>query len=162
VLALNGLPIQDSSGQSLAAEPNGQTFDVASVKTSKATYPFLTTGPSGCHGVGSPQIERDRIAPGRCHFEAPTLRGLIAIAFAIDLSAIEGLPRWAQTNRYQVDGVADNPATVTHGQLLQMLRSLLMDRFSLRFHKESRVITAYELILDKVPKFSAATSKTPT
>ena len=57
------------------------------------------------------------------------------------------LPKWANTDRYDIQGRASgNP---TKDQFRLMMQALLADRFKLAMHFESRELPVFELILDK-------------
>lgn len=63
------------------------------------------------------------------------------------LIAIEGQPRWADTELYQISAKADGPAG---GAMLGlMMQTLLQDRFRLKLHKETRSVPAYRLVVSK-------------
>ena len=59
--------------------------------------------------------------------------------------------------RYDIDAKAEgNP---TRPQTMAMLRTLLCDRFRLKFHRETKVMPIYELIIAKNgPKFEKSTA----
>ncbi len=77
-----------------------------------------------------------------------TLKGLIGTAYRIQGFRIAGGPDWIDTERYDVDGKADDPKA-DFDQLRLMLRSLLEDRFGLRVHRETRTTAVYALVVDK-------------
>jgi uncharacterized protein (TIGR03435 family) len=94
-------------------------------------------------------------ALGRCQLPGITLRGLINAAYNLFPNSsglliedrIIGGPTWADTDHYHVEGKADQPETVTQGQLQDMLKALLADRFKLRIHREVRQISGYSLVV---------------
>jgi uncharacterized protein (TIGR03435 family) len=77
-----------------------------------------------------------------------TLKGLIGTAYRIQGFRISGGPGWIDTERYDVDGKADDPKA-DFDQLRLMLRSLLEDRFGLKVHRETRTTAVYALVVDK-------------
>jgi uncharacterized protein (TIGR03435 family) len=54
---------------------------------------------------------------------------------------------WVDTERYDVDAKVDRPATLD--QMHAMFRNLLVDRFQLRLHRETRISSAYTLTVSK-------------
>jgi uncharacterized protein (TIGR03435 family) len=56
-------------------------------------------------------------------------------------------PAYEQLESFQIDAVAENPATATLEQLREMLRSTLAERFKLRFHFEPKEIRGYSLVV---------------
>jgi uncharacterized protein (TIGR03435 family) len=50
---------------------------------------------------------------------------------------------------YQIQAVATNPSRVTKLELQEMLQSLLMDRFSLKVHRETREVDGFLLTVAK-------------
>jgi len=61
------------------------------------------------------------------------------------------LPKWATTNRYDIEArAAGNP---TKDQYRLMMQVLLADRFKLAVHYETKQVPVYALVLDKPGKF---------
>ena len=77
-----------------------------------------------------------------------TLKSLIGTAYRIQGFRISGGPGWIDTERFDVDGKADDPKA-DPDQLRLMLRSLLEDRFGLKVHRETRATAVYALVVDK-------------
>src|SRR5262249_21086611 len=48
-----------------------------------------------------------------------------------------------------IEAVADNPATATAEELRRMLQTMLLDRFGLKFHRETRQVQGYALVVAK-------------
>jgi uncharacterized protein (TIGR03435 family) len=78
-----------------------------------------------------------------------TLELLIAAAYELNPHMILSVPSWAESVRYDI--VARTPGEVrpTHEEQMQMLRSLLADRFKLTFHRRQEVLSIYELGVDR-------------
>lgn len=82
-----------------------------------------------------------------------TLTELLLAAYGLRLqSQIEGLPDWARTAHYEIMArvaADDVPAMKTLGyrSSYKMLQPVLADRFSLRFHMETKTLPAYRLEL---------------
>ncbi len=79
--------------------------------------------------------------PGRIHYPLASLTGLLKRAYPgyFEIKA----PVWADTDVVTVD--ATMPTDTTKEQFLQMLRSLLADRFALKTHVETKEIAGYAL-----------------
>jgi uncharacterized protein (TIGR03435 family) len=62
-------------------------------------------------------------------------------------SQIVGGPKWAGEDRYDIDAKAAGPAG--DRELMLMLRSLLSERFKLAFHRDTRELPGYALVVAK-------------
>jgi uncharacterized protein (TIGR03435 family) len=60
---------------------------------------------------------------------------------------VSGGPAWADSDRFDVDAKA--AGAVTETQKMEMLGSLLADRFQLKFHREPGTLRAYALLVAK-------------
>ncbi len=78
-----------------------------------------------------------------------TLELLIAAAYELNSHMILSVPSWAESAHFDI--VARTPGEVrpTREEQMQMLRSLLADRFKLTFHRQQEVMSIYELGVDK-------------
>jgi uncharacterized protein (TIGR03435 family) len=113
----------------LAQDPQrALSFDVTSVKPN-------TSGEQG----GSSKAE-----PGRYVGVNVTLRRVIGLAYR-PVQEFVGGPDWINTARFDIEGKAEGTPNQT--QMLEMLRSLLADRFQLRVHRETRPKAAYALTI---------------
>jgi uncharacterized protein (TIGR03435 family) len=92
---------------------------------------------------GPPKLEAD---PGRLTIRNQALDVLIRLAFGLREYQYEG-PAWLHTTRYDI--VATTPSPQPRSVQLAMLRALLIDRFKLATHQETRTISVYELIAGK-------------
>ena len=103
-------------------------FDVASVKPraiDMATPASFDIGSDGLTAINYP------------------LWALISAAYGMPETRLEKLPSWARTERFDVRAKAPRPAS--RAEMLEMLRALLSDRFTLKTHRESRVSDVYLL-----------------
>ncbi len=110
-----------------------------------------------CHGIDMPNIPD--VPLGRCIFQNATALQIIETAFKAVGSnkAVEKAPSWASADHFEMQAVAEDPAHTTDVQLLQMLQDLLVDRFKLRLHFETRQSPGYELQVVKAGvKFSGS------
>jgi uncharacterized protein (TIGR03435 family) len=69
-------------------------------------------------------------------------------------------PDWLDSESFDV--IAKPPVGTPQDQVPAMLRSLLAERFKLRFHRESKMLSAYALVVDKKgPKIHAVEAGGP-
>ncbi len=123
-----------------AASADGPNFDAASVRLTRSDVrpPFTITG-----GPGTSD-------PGR--FRAPRINmlNLLSKAFGVNVDQITG-PAWVHqagsANSYSVE--ATMPGNTTKEQFQMMLQNLLIERFHLVFHRETRPFPGYDLVVDK-------------
>jgi uncharacterized protein (TIGR03435 family) len=104
-------------------------FEVASLKESKSldtggTMRFMPDG--GIRGQNMPA------------------RSLITIAYQLQPYQLVGAPDWTRDTRYDIDARPSDVAT--REQSRAMLQALLVERFRLTFHRESRQIDGFALV----------------
>ena len=123
-----------------AQAPKGPRFDVASLKERDRNTPL------GLVGMQS--------LPGRLINRCATLRSLVFYAFRRTGSTpIEGLPGWADTPCSPIDAAntyefqATMPEETTDDDARLMLQALLVERFKLAFHWETRNAPIYALVV---------------
>ncbi|MGA8593911.1 MAG: TIGR03435 family protein, partial [Bryobacteraceae bacterium] len=133
----------------LAQAPQSQerpTFEVASIKPAKSGFP----------GMGF------RNAPGgRFMAMNVTARALITMAYKLQPFQLSGGPSWLSTDHYDIEATPertgnDDPAKQQHVDFEQQfeqqrlrLQSLLEDRFQLKFHRETKELPVYALVVAK-------------
>jgi uncharacterized protein (TIGR03435 family) len=76
-----------------------------------------------------------------------TLKNLIKIAHQVKDDQISGGPRWIDSDRYDIDAKA--PTAAKDPQLMPMLQSLLAERFHLSFHRGSKQVAGFALVVAK-------------
>lgn len=108
---------------------SARTFDVATVRAS----------------VPGSRLSQ-RLTPTRIDMVNTPLRSLILAAFRIDVFQLSG-PDWLIQPRFDVH--ATFPAGTSRNEVLDMLQSLLRERFGLVSHIEFRPVPAYELVVGK-------------
>ncbi len=77
-----------------------------------------------------------------------TVRTMMALMYRIPEKQIEGAPEWFGTERFNVEARADRGG-YTIDELHTMFKSLLADRFGLKFHVETREGPVYVLTVAK-------------
>jgi uncharacterized protein (TIGR03435 family) len=72
---------------------------------------------------------------------------------------VAGLPKWADSDRYDINAKAPSEgplaAPLDMDAIAPMLRSLLVERFKMKYHTEEQPVTAYSLIAPR-PKMKKA------
>src|SRR5688500_6698536 len=117
-------------GAAQEPRPARLTFDVVSVKR---------TGPDGGASI---------VGGGRGQYQAINvpLRVTITNAWNLRDHQIVGAPDWLASDRFDI--VAKEPAgTFTDEQRRQMIQALLIERFKLQAHLETREMPLYNLVL---------------
>jgi uncharacterized protein (TIGR03435 family) len=109
-------------------------FDVASVRLSKPGQP------------GFQDIKTHADGAGYTATYVP-VKMMIAYMYRIPARQIVGGPRWLEDDRYDVEAKADKKHTVD--DLNTMYQNMLVDRFHLKFHIETKEADAYVLTIDK-------------
>jgi uncharacterized protein (TIGR03435 family) len=108
-------------------------FEVASVKRS-------TPGETGCVLRPSPGGER---YVATC----VPLRPIITTAYWIRPDQVTGGPSWVDSEPYDITGVASRPSSIL--DLHTMMQNLLVERFKLQLHHDTKEMPAYVLVVDK-------------
>jgi len=117
----------------------GQSFEVASITPCKPGTPE----PPGEH-MGMLQFT----APGgRFKASAIDLKFLLEWAYGIQPSQHSGGPSWMGTDRYDIVAKAEGNATDEQQKL--MLRTLIVERFGLKFHYEKKKLPVYVISAGK-------------
>ena len=108
----------------------GVRFEVASIK------PYVDSGPT-----------RLRMQPtGQFDMTGAPVRLMLRNAFRVQDHHLIGVPDWANTDRYSVLAKAPNGAPVS--AMPTMLVNLMVDRFNLAFHRETRETETFDLVFN--------------
>ena len=133
LLTLGLIDASPIRAQSAPAPAPPLSFEVASIKPSKP-------------GDGGGGIKPMSGGQGYIATNVP-VKLIIKLMFHLNDRQISGDPPWLDTDLYDIEAKADGPHNVD--DLHVMFQNLLVDRFKLQFHKETRVLSAYELVVDK-------------
>jgi len=88
-----------------------------------------------------------------------TVRHLLLLGYGVQKGQLTGLPDWAISKRWDVDGIPDVPGQPSFRQMQGMVRKLLAERFGLQLHHEQREMPVFALTPAKGgPRLSANTS----
>jgi|SRR5215471_11121444 len=71
---------------------------------------------------------------------------LIRLAFQLQDAQIAGGPGWVSADRYDIEAKTGGSERITPDQMGPLMQALLDERFGLKFHWETRDITAYALV----------------
>jgi uncharacterized protein (TIGR03435 family) len=90
---------------------------------------------------------------------------MLGIAFQLrTLGSIKGGPDWIRIgdDPFNVEAKAEDPGKATEQQLLQMLQALLIERFQMKFHRETKDVPGFALVVGKNgPKLKPASGDEP-
>ena len=111
------------------------SFEVASVKPSNPN----PAGPLGATPMVLPAL-------GRLTAMNVTLRMLIMAAYQKQPFQIVGGPPWFNSAKFDINARAED-GTLTPDQILEMLKTLLADRFQLKLRTETRDVPIYALMV---------------
>lgn len=137
------LPAQTSPAPQAAATAKAPSYEIVSIKPSnpKSRTIALSYLPEGLDSINLP------------------LQPLVKDAYGLDLdSQISGLPRWASSERYDVQARVDANTAEAWKKLSDkelivrqrpMIQSLLADRCKLRTHYEAKEQPVYDLVIAK-------------
>jgi len=130
-IALCGVLLGAGEGR-LRSQPAAQpAFEVASVKPAAPG-------------------NRTRIAfvpGGRFQATSIALTTLLSVAYDMREFQISGGPAWMTSARFDISAKAERSSATTT-DMVQMLRTLLTDRFKLTLHRDTRDLPVYELVVD--------------
>jgi uncharacterized protein (TIGR03435 family) len=110
-----------------------QTFEAASIKQIVLTPGHRLTPLDGGPGTKSPT----RLAG------TATMKALLRLAYGVKAYQVSG-PAWIDTETYEI--AASVPAGASKTQAAEMLRELLVERFHLAAHRETRQVPIYVLL----------------
>jgi uncharacterized protein (TIGR03435 family) len=112
-------------------------FEITSIKPSPKQTGVVRVGCTG--GPGQPD-------PGMLRCQNMSLANLIARAYNLIPYQFTA-PDWMQSQLFDI--TAKVPEGATKEQFALMLQNMLIDRFNLKAHHESREMTKYELVVAK-------------
>ncbi len=123
------IPPPPAPPKSMAADVD-PSFEVATIKPSAP----------GQQGLG---IRVDNL--GQFTTRNTSLKDLLIFAYGLHPDQIQGLPAWADEDKYDIQGKPDHEGMGNDTQIRSMMTKLLAERFSLTFHREKKEISAYTL-----------------
>ena len=78
-----------------------------------------------------------------------TLSDLIAFAYNVQQSQIVDGPKWMSSDKFDIAAQPDVPGSPNTQQVRTMIQKLLSDRFQLKFHRDTKEMSAYVLTVAK-------------
>jgi len=103
----------------------------------------------------NPQLRGGALRGGRYEVRTATMVDLISMAYSMGSDKVLGGPNWLDWDRFDV--AAKAPPATKQDDLNQMLQNLLVDRFKLVVHKDTKAMPAYALTVGKdKPKMKQA------
>ena len=122
-------------GQAASESP---TFEAASVKLA-APSPMGMIRVQMRGGPGTPD-------PGQITYSNVTLKNVLMNAYAVKGYQVSG-PKWLESERFDI--VAKIAPGATKEQFQKMLQNLLIERFKLALHRETKELPMYALVVGK-------------
>jgi bla regulator protein BlaR1 len=104
-------------------------FEVATVKLNRSGDDDFRLGPPRQGGITIVNV---------------ALRGLIVQSFRTQRNMVFGIPGWAESEKYDVVGKGPDP-TAANPEVWEMMRSLLIERFHLKYHMQDREMDVFAL-----------------
>jgi uncharacterized protein (TIGR03435 family) len=83
------------------------------------------------------------------HIINQPLSQMISFAFDVQAKQVIGLPEWADSDKFDIDGKPDGDGAPNGKQWKIMIQKLLADRFKLTFHKDKKELSVYVLSVSK-------------
>jgi uncharacterized protein (TIGR03435 family) len=137
----------------------GGLLAVASeVASQSPAFEVVSVKPANANARGM-SIETNR---GRFVARGATLSFLVQYAYRLQAFQISGGPSWIDSDKFEIQARFDgNDNAENDDKLILMLQTVLGDRFKLRFHRETRQLPVYELVVAKNgPKLTPSNEST--
>ncbi|HXE08654.1 MAG TPA: TIGR03435 family protein [Acidobacteriaceae bacterium] len=93
--------------------------------------------------------------------EDTTIQEFLLMGYGMQKGQLAGLPDWAKTDRWNVDGVPDVEGQASWPQLQGMMRKILAERFGLKLHHEQRAMPVFALRVAKGGEKMTANTSDP-
>lgn len=141
--------------QTQEAAAENHTNPVMMPKDADPDWEVVTVKP------GDPYAKSDHIDTSGRHvrLENETVEILLLGGHTMQKNQFDGLPKWAKTDRWTIDGLANVEGEPNLAQLQSLVRKVLVERFGLKMHQEQRRMPVYALTVAKGgPKLTANTS----
>src|SRR5579864_3971381 len=116
---------QEASGGA-AAKPDMMAKDA------DPDWDAVTVKPSDSEGDNSGFHSRGR----HMTIQHRTVKDMLIIGYGMHEKQLVGIPEWAESDRWDVDGVVDAEGKPSREQLQSLVRKILVERFGLRTHTE--------------------------
>jgi uncharacterized protein (TIGR03435 family) len=114
------------------------TFEVASIK------PHVAQGDAGSEGSST-----NVLPGGLLSCRNVNVRKLLRNAFQVEDSGMIGAPGWIDSVSYDIEAKTAGGVAITRDNIQQLMESLLVSRFQLQYHRETRETTMFSLEVAK-------------
>ncbi|HEX4039778.1 MAG TPA: TIGR03435 family protein [Acidobacteriaceae bacterium] len=144
-IAVATLAVLASNLGAQSARPKFEAFEVATIKPTEP----------------GPKSGRFIAMQDKHHFveKSYTLQLLIAAAWNLNPRTVSGGPSWVSSDHYDIAALTPGDVQPTHDEQMTMLRTLVANRFQLRFHRKQKVFAIYALTVARDgPKLKNSTS----
>jgi uncharacterized protein (TIGR03435 family) len=122
----------------------------ASVLAQRAEFDVASVKPSAAVPLGQNiNINLGAIRHNELVLTNTTLSEMLRFAYHLVSDDQVAGPGWIKDREVRFDVVAKGPLDATREQLLEMLQTLLDERFEIAKHNEARVVAHYELVIAK-------------
>jgi uncharacterized protein (TIGR03435 family) len=118
----------------ICAQPQ-QRFEVASIRPTQAAP-----------GAGT---SVELFPGGRIRIVNEPIKLLVRQAFRMQDPQIVGGPAWLETDRYDIEAKTGSAEKISADELGPLVQNLLIERFSLKFHRETRELRVLALVVAK-------------
>jgi len=81
--------------------------------------------------------------------ERQTVESMLMVGYGLQKNQIVSGPEWVRTQLFDIDGLANVEGEPSVEQFQSMIRNLLVERFWLKTHEETRSISVYALTIAK-------------
>jgi uncharacterized protein (TIGR03435 family) len=134
------------------AESAPLKFEAVSIKPVKLVRGMIRGG--GCRGWDTPSFYAAgpyTMGLGRCRILATDLKNLIADAFGEGQNhfSITGAQGWMTDDPFTIEAKSEDDIKATREQLLQMMQNFIVQQFHLKFHRETKEVPGYDLVVAK-------------
>lgn len=83
------------------------------------------------------------------HIINQPLTQIISFAYDVQAKQVIGLPEWAESDKFDIDGKPDGEGAPNGKQWKIMIQKMMADRFKLTFHKDKKELSVYVLSVSK-------------
>jgi uncharacterized protein (TIGR03435 family) len=159
LLALAALFVRDTTNLAAQSPAAEKRFDVASVKPSMSPYELGQQRAAG----GAPNVIPffgNQILPGGRFRAMSTLKQLVTQAFDVKDYQVEGGPKWLTADYFEINASAGGDATTA--EMNAMLKALLLERFALKTHIDTRQAPSYVLTVARSDRLGSGLKPTST
>jgi uncharacterized protein (TIGR03435 family) len=89
------------------------------------------------------------------HIINQPLSAILSFSYDVQAKQLIGLPPWADTDKYDIDGKPDGEGAPSGKQWKVMIQKMVTERFKLTFHREKKELAVYVLSVAKTgPKIT--------